>query len=293
MKIDVQIIKVVGQIAGIGGISLGIFLLLFKEIIKKNIFPKFKNEKLSYNLLRLIIISVWSIAVVGIGSWVYSSNKLVPMQENRSNGQNNPDNSATSKLKTFPITIKAPENAIISVDDNVIGSGVATIDLTEGTYIFSVKNDTSIWEYPKQINHEKVFIVTPHDMKPINSKSYTPDIARSPDRKIGKTLQVVTGKGSANISYQCDHETEKPCPPYEELKRRAIEVAKVYAMEDISKKLNTDLNSLNITDKGRLKTEKVILKSGAILNNIEIASPIVNGDHITIHIKMELKITND
>ncbi len=112
MKIDVEIINAVGQIAGIGGISLGIFLSLFKEIIKKIVFLKFKieNEVLLYKLLRLVIISVWSIAVIGIGAWVFSSNKETSEQNNAQNSTDIP------KLKIDPVTTKAPGNPIISVD---------------------------------------------------------------------------------------------------------------------------------------------------------------------------------
>lgn len=70
---ETNILKILGQIAGIGGISLGVLLILFRDIIRKNIFPKFKDEKLAYRLLRLIVIVVWSVAIVGIGAWVYTT----------------------------------------------------------------------------------------------------------------------------------------------------------------------------------------------------------------------------
>ncbi len=39
--------KILAQIAGIGGISLGVLLLLFRDIIRKNIFPSSKaNNRL-------------------------------------------------------------------------------------------------------------------------------------------------------------------------------------------------------------------------------------------------------
>ncbi len=69
---ELETIKIFSQVAGIGGISLGVFLILFRDIIRKNIFPnKFKNEELSYRLLRLIVIVIWSVAIVGIISWLY------------------------------------------------------------------------------------------------------------------------------------------------------------------------------------------------------------------------------
>ena len=65
--------KTLGQIAGIGGISLGVLLIVLRDIIRKNIFPKFKDEKLAYSLLRLIVVVVWVTAIAGIGAWVYTS----------------------------------------------------------------------------------------------------------------------------------------------------------------------------------------------------------------------------
>src|SRR3954447_2453282 len=67
---DAQVLKTVGQVAGIGGLALGVFLLLYRDIIRKNIFPKLPAAE-AYRLLRLITGAVWSVAVVGILAWVY------------------------------------------------------------------------------------------------------------------------------------------------------------------------------------------------------------------------------
>jgi hypothetical protein len=66
----VEVLKTVGQVAGIGGLALGVFLLLFKDIIRKNIFPKLPAAE-AYRLLRLITGAVWSVAIIGIAAWVY------------------------------------------------------------------------------------------------------------------------------------------------------------------------------------------------------------------------------
>ncbi len=67
---EADVLKTVGQIAGIGGLALGVFLLLFRDIIRKNIFPKLPAAE-AYRLLRQITGAVWSVAVVGILAWVY------------------------------------------------------------------------------------------------------------------------------------------------------------------------------------------------------------------------------
>jgi hypothetical protein len=69
---DAAVLKAVGQVAGIGGLALGVFLLLFREIIRKKIFPKLPPAE-AYRLLRLITLAVWSVAIAGIAAWVYVS----------------------------------------------------------------------------------------------------------------------------------------------------------------------------------------------------------------------------
>jgi tetratricopeptide (TPR) repeat protein len=70
---EANILKTFAEIAGIGGICVGVLLLIFRDIIRKNIFPKFKDEKLAYRLLRMIVILVWSVAIIGIIAWVHTT----------------------------------------------------------------------------------------------------------------------------------------------------------------------------------------------------------------------------
>ena len=82
---DIEFIKIVGQIAGIGGLSLGIFLLLFRDIIRKKIFPNLKKNH-AYLLLRLISILIFLITFSGISAWVfinYTKNKHSPVNLNQ------------------------------------------------------------------------------------------------------------------------------------------------------------------------------------------------------------------
>lgn len=66
-----NIIKIAGQIAGIGGLALGVFLLLFRELIIKKIFPNLTREH-GYKILRLFMILTFMISVVGIIAWISS-----------------------------------------------------------------------------------------------------------------------------------------------------------------------------------------------------------------------------
>jgi hypothetical protein len=47
---------------------------LFRELIRKSIFPRLDKGD-AYRLLRSISVLIWSVAVIGIGAWVWSAQK--------------------------------------------------------------------------------------------------------------------------------------------------------------------------------------------------------------------------
>ncbi len=57
-----SLFKTLAQVAGIGGISLGVLLLVYRDVIRKDIFPTLTKVQ-AYQLMRLILILVWSIAL--------------------------------------------------------------------------------------------------------------------------------------------------------------------------------------------------------------------------------------
>src|SRR5713101_5221536 len=71
---DAGLLKTLGEVLGIGGIALGIFFLLFREVIRKSIFPTLKKDD-AYMLLRLITVLIWSVAVIGIAAWIWGERK--------------------------------------------------------------------------------------------------------------------------------------------------------------------------------------------------------------------------
>ncbi|GFZ80606.1 hypothetical protein GCM10011497_06320 [Elstera cyanobacteriorum] len=64
-----KILQVVGQVAGIGGLALAVMLFLFKDIIRKNIFPKLPPGA-AERILTLLIRGVLLVTLVGMGLWV-------------------------------------------------------------------------------------------------------------------------------------------------------------------------------------------------------------------------------
>jgi hypothetical protein len=63
-------LKVVGQVAGIGGIALGVLMLIFREVIRKNIFPNLAQIQ-AYRIIRLVVVLTFLIAASGVAAWVY------------------------------------------------------------------------------------------------------------------------------------------------------------------------------------------------------------------------------
>lgn len=68
---EIELLKTVGQIAGIGGLSIGLVFLLFREVIRKNIFPNLTKAQ-SFKVITIVVICTWSIALAGIAAWVYT-----------------------------------------------------------------------------------------------------------------------------------------------------------------------------------------------------------------------------
>jgi tetratricopeptide (TPR) repeat protein len=68
---DTSILEMLGKIAGLGGLALGVFLILFRDILKKLKVPVITREQW-YRVIVYFMILVWSIAIVGLGTWLYS-----------------------------------------------------------------------------------------------------------------------------------------------------------------------------------------------------------------------------
>jgi len=62
-------------IAGVGGVAIGAFLILIREIIKKNIFPNL-TEHQAFCFLTIVVILIWSIAAFGIYASIKSPQNI-------------------------------------------------------------------------------------------------------------------------------------------------------------------------------------------------------------------------
>jgi hypothetical protein len=79
VTVETSILKIAGQVAGIGGLALGVFLLIFRDVIRKKIFPTLTKDH-AYRLMRLIIVLAFLIAIFGIAAWVYVSRSAPSVQ---------------------------------------------------------------------------------------------------------------------------------------------------------------------------------------------------------------------
>lgn len=125
---DTEILKIVGQVAGIGGVALGVFLLLFRDVIRKNIFPNLSKVQ-GYRLLMLIIILVWTIALAGIGAWAY-----VKTLESRSGNKDQP-----KEYQLSGIVIDGEGRGLADVVVSLVGRPERDQTTTSGSFFLKLR----------------------------------------------------------------------------------------------------------------------------------------------------------
>jgi hypothetical protein len=69
---DAGIFKTLGETAGLAGLAIGLILLLYREIVRKNVFSAL-SQRDAYRLLRVLAVLSWSVAIIGIASWAWST----------------------------------------------------------------------------------------------------------------------------------------------------------------------------------------------------------------------------
>src|SRR5690349_8587146 len=66
---DAALLKTVGEIAGIGGLALGVFLILFRAVLTK--LPRVPSKS-ALEAVKLFMWLTFAIAALGIAAWIYS-----------------------------------------------------------------------------------------------------------------------------------------------------------------------------------------------------------------------------
>jgi hypothetical protein len=71
---DATLFQALGKYAGLAGISVGLILVVFRLVLKKNIFPKLNNDQ-AYALIRQMMYLTFAIGAMGIAAWAFVSTK--------------------------------------------------------------------------------------------------------------------------------------------------------------------------------------------------------------------------
>ena len=83
--VELSLLKSLGQIAGLGGLALGVVLLVFRNLLSQRIFPRLDCAQ-AHSLLSLIALLTWSIGVGGIAAWTWIETRPAPLSFHATDG---------------------------------------------------------------------------------------------------------------------------------------------------------------------------------------------------------------
>jgi len=121
--VDYELFKIAGAVAGIGGIALAAVVYIFREVIRKEIFPRLTKGQ-AYKLLNRIIVLVFVIGVLGILAY------LVVNWQNGSRGNTSQGREAQTPTPT-PATSEL-SGTVLDQNDNPLQGAKVTIDELPG-----------------------------------------------------------------------------------------------------------------------------------------------------------------
>jgi outer membrane protein OmpA-like peptidoglycan-associated protein len=104
----------VGRIAGLAGISCGVLLLVFRDVIRKNIFPTLTKGQ-AYKTLNLVIALTFFFALAGIGAWLYNGKVTRDEAARRAQHDITPDTATDLKEindKLLPLYFERGQNVL-------------------------------------------------------------------------------------------------------------------------------------------------------------------------------------
>jgi len=68
------VLETVGKVAGVGGLALVVMMFVFRDMIRRRIFPMLAPAQ-AYRLLRLIVVCVSTISLAGLAAWAWTEVK--------------------------------------------------------------------------------------------------------------------------------------------------------------------------------------------------------------------------
>jgi len=146
---ELELLKTLAQIAGIGGISLGVLFFLFRDVISNSLKKSLPPEK-AYELVRLIIIFTFSVSLVGLLGYFYISIKSMDKEMSTLNQEVEKNKKDLEQYKDSlsqitNITEKSRHPNIQEFENNT------TLDLTEWQKITQeekqnkIKSSKGVW----------------------------------------------------------------------------------------------------------------------------------------------------
>ncbi len=179
-------IKEWGLIAGVAGIGLGVFLVLFREVIRKKIFPLL-TKKQGFQLIIIFMLLVWSIASFSL--YIYF---------NQSGGQNGLEYKGTSKKTSWDYKKSVFQKLIDLVGKISANSGNDETlrelkpqfdEFYEGSMIYAESNDSELLK--------RMMILRKDYENTLEGKKdyYKPEKLKQSCQKLIKQLHTTISKG--------------------------------------------------------------------------------------------------
>jgi YVTN family beta-propeller protein len=185
-----------------------------------------------------------------------------------------PHNAAFDPTGKFALVTTKKENVATLIDTssaNPADWDVITTDIAAG-----IQNNGVRW-----VPSPSAIIAA---MKGVESKD---------DQMEDEAQNIFSATGVASISLQC---VNNPCASEELsksnlriLKLKATDVAKLYAMDELSKLLGVTVNSLKVTSKGKLTKNQIKTTSFGLLKGVRFSDPVFKGDEVSIEVTAVVK----
>jgi hypothetical protein len=121
--VDYEFFKIAGAVAGIGGLALAAVVYIFREVIRREIFPQLTKEQ-AYKLLNRIIVLIFVIGVLGIIAYL-----VVNWQNGNRNTTNQSHVGQTPTLT--PVTVEL-SGTVLDQSEKPLQGAKVTIDEMPG-----------------------------------------------------------------------------------------------------------------------------------------------------------------
>jgi hypothetical protein len=195
---DYDLFKIVGAVAGIGGISLGAIVYIFREVIRKEIFPQLTKEQ-SYKLLNRIVILTFIVGVLGVGAYL-----IVNWQNGNRNVQTPVSNQKTTSNNGYVEQTFTPTPVISNKINNNLNSpppspspviiantnNNRTVQTPSPTPFMSRLSGIVFDENDKTVQGAKITVDDFPEMKPVETTSNGVFILESIPRKADEFVRI-------------------------------------------------------------------------------------------------------